>query len=279
MKMKKLAWVLISIFALLVVTACSSSEQTASVDETKLIRVGFTPGPYSDQVRKGIEPILKEKGYEIEYNEFTNGNEINFALEEGSLDANIYQHTAYFENFIGQNNLNLVEMIKVPTAPMGIYSDQYTSFDNLDLNKTYKIAIPNDPPNIARALRILEEAGFLKFKQDYEPISVSTKDVEEYYVQIEFIEVEQAQLARVISDVDFALVNGNYILASDRKLSDSLLLENPPFEYQNLVAVRAEDQDKQFVKDLIAAYQTKDFQTLIETDPQFEGFWHPEYFK
>ncbi|WP_246001148.1 MetQ/NlpA family ABC transporter substrate-binding protein [Oceanobacillus piezotolerans] len=277
--MKKLAWVLISIFALLVVTACSSSEQTASVDETKLIRVGFTPGPYSDQVRKGIEPILKEKGYEIEYNEFTNGNEINFALEEGSLDANIYQHTAYFENFIGQNNLNLVEMIKVPTAPMGIYSDQYTSFDNLDLNKTYKIAIPNDPPNIARALRILEEAGFLKFKQDYEPISVSTKDVEEYYVQIEFIEVEQAQLARVISDVDFALVNGNYILASDRKLSDSLLLENPPFEYQNLVAVRAEDQDKQFVKDLIAAYQTKDFQTLIETDPQFEGFWHPEYFK
>lgn len=278
--MKKFALLILSLLTALLLAACGSSEasKSESSDETKVIRIGFSPGPYSDQVRKGIEPILKEKGYTIELVEFTNGNEINFALAEGSLDANIFQHTAYFESFIKENKLDLVETIKVPTAPMGIYSDKYTDI-KLDGNTKYKVLIPNDPPNIARALRILEEGGFLTLKADYDPLTVSLHDIESYKAGIEFVEVEQAQLARLIGDVDYAVVNGNYILASGRKLSDSLLLENPPFEYQNLIAVRTEDKDKQFVKDLIAAYQTEDFQRLIETDPQFEGFWHPPYFK
>jgi D-methionine transport system substrate-binding protein len=278
--MKKFALFVLSIFTAVLLAACGSSDvsKSASADDTKNIRIGFSPGPYSDQVRKGIEPILKEKGYTIEFVEFTNGNEINFALAEGSLDANIFQHTAYFESFIKENKLDLVETIKVPTAPMGIYSDKHTEI-KLDPSIKYKVLIPNDPPNIARALRILEEGGFLTLKSDYDPLTVSLHDIESYKVGIEFVEVEQAQLARLISDVDYAVVNGNYILASDRKLSDSLLLENPPFEYQNLIAVRTEDKDKQFVKDLTDAYQTENFQQLIETDPQFEGFWQPPYFK
>lgn len=278
--MKKITLFIISFLTIILLAACGLSDEKTSVnaDDTKNIRIGFSPGPYSDQVRKGIEPILKEKGYTIEYVEFTSGNEINFALAEGSLDANIFQHTAYFESFIKEHNLDLVESIKVPTAPMGIYSDKFTEI-KIDTNTKYKVLIPNDPPNIARALRILEEGGFVTLKPDYDPLTVSLSDIESYKVDIEFVEVEQAQLARVISDVDYAVVNGNYILAADRKLSDSLLLENPPFEYQNLIAVRTEDKDKQFVKDLIDAYQTEEFQQLIETDPQFEGFWHPPYFK
>ncbi|OUM89041.1 MAG: hypothetical protein BAA01_13385 [Bacillus thermozeamaize] len=278
--MKKMASVVLTVLAALLISSCGTSDarKASDPDKTKVIRIGFSPGPYSDQVRKGIEPQLKEKGYTIEIIEFTNINEINFALAEGSLDANIFQHTAYFENFIKENKLDLVETIKVPTAPMGIYSDRYDDL-NLDPDKKYTVLIPNDPPNIARALRILQEAGFLTLKPDYEPLTVSLHDIESYNAKIEFVEVEQAQLARLIGDVDYALVNGNYILASGRKLSDSLFLEDPPFEYQNLIAVRREDQDKPFVKDLIAAYQTEEFQRLIETDPQFEGFWHPPYFR
>lgn len=279
--MKKTLLFLLSIVVLAALAACgkATKDDSASADDTKTIRIGFTPGPYSDQVKKGIEPILKEKGYKIDYKEFTSGNEVNFALADGELDANIYQHTAYFENFIKENNLDLTETIKVPTAPMGLYSDRVDSYKDLDPNQTYKVAIPNDPPNFARALRILEQAKLVVLKKDYDPLTVSKNDVEKYNINIKFVEVEQAQLARVIGDADLALVNGNYILAADRKLSDSLLLEDPPFEYQNLIAVRTEDKDKQFVKDLTAAYQTESFQKLIETDPQFEGFWKPEYFK
>lgn len=279
-RLKKALLLVVSLVVLTVLGACgSNSGSKQNADETKTIRIGFTPGPYSDQVKKGIEPLLKEKGYKIEIVEFTSGNEVNFALQEGSLDADIFQHTAYFNNFIKENNLDLTEMLKVPTAPMGIYSDKYDSFDQLDTSKKYTIAIPNDPPNIARALRILEIANFIELKENFIPLTVSTKDIEKYNVEIKFVEVEQAQLARVIGDVDYATVNGNYILASDRKLSQSLLLEDPPYEYQNLIAVRTEDKDKQFVKDLLAAYQTESFQKLIETDKSFEGFWQPDYFK
>ena len=279
--MKKAYFFVMFPLILTMFSACGSAggDVRDNADETKTIRIGFTPGPYSNQVKKGIEPSLKEKGYTVEIVEFTNGNEVNFALAEGSIDADIYQHTAYFENFVEENNLDLTETIKVPTAPMGIYSDKYKSLEGIDKKKTYSIAIPNDPPNIARALRILEEAKFVQLKDDFEPLTVSTRDIKKYHVKMKFVEVEQAQLARVIKDVDFALVNGNYILASGRELSQSLLLEDPPFEYQNLIAVRTEDKDKQFVKDLLAAYKTDRFQKLIETDPEFKGFWHPDYFK
>ncbi len=278
--MKKLLSMILLLLTIALLTGCGSNDaEQTNADETKEIRIGFTPGPYSDQVKKGIEPILNKKGYSIDYVEFTNGNEINFALQNGELDADIFQHTAYFENFISENNLDLTEVIKVPTAPMGIYSDKYDSYENLDPNKEYTFAIPNDPPNIARALRILEVANLIELKEDYTPITVSKSDVKKYNIKIKFVEVEQAQLARTITDVDFALVNGNYILASNRKLSDSLLLEDPPFEYQNLVAVRTSDKDKQFVKDLIEAYKSDSFQEIIETDPAFSGFWKPDYFK
>lgn len=248
-----------------------------SQDDSKEITIGFTPGPYSDQVKKGIEPILSEKGYTINYREFSDIAQPNFALAEGSLDANIFQHTAYFENFKSENNLELTEVIKVPTAPIGIYSDKHQSLE--EISDGFKIAMPNDPPNVARALRVLEVIDWVELKDNYDPITVSKIDIVAKKVDFEFVEVEQAQLPRTLPDVDYAFINGNFVLASGRSLSTALQLEEPPFEYQNLVAVRTEDVDKQFVKDLIEAYQSSEFQEVIETDPSFEGFHRPDYFQ
>ena len=277
---KKTFILLLSMILSLFLVACGSSEESSgnSNEERKTIKIGFTPGPYSDQVKKGIEPILKEKGYKIEYVEFNDIVQPNLSLAEGSLDANIFQHTAYFENFKKENKLDLTEIIKVPTAPMGLYSDKYGHTTDLE-DKEYTVAIPNDPPNIARALRILEEVGWLTLKEDYNPITVSKTDIVDYNLKIKFVEIEQAQLPRSIPDVDYALVNGNFILSSGRLLSSNLALENPPHEYQNLVAVRTEDKDKPFVKDLIEAYESSEFQKVIENDPSFEGFHRPAYFK
>lgn len=276
---KKFGLIVFCLLLTLVFSGCSGSESVKTnknVDSKKLV-FGFTPGPYSDQVKKGIEPLLKEKGYSIKYVEFSDPGQPNFGLAEGSLDVNIFQHTAYFENFKKENKLDLYEVIKVPTAPMGVYSDKHASLK--EVKDGFKVAIPNDPPNVARALRILEKIGWVTLKKGYDPITVSKRDIEEQKVNFSFVEVEQAQLPRTLPDVDYALVNGNFILASDRKLSSSLYLEDPPFEYQNLVAVRTEDKDKQFVKDIIKAYKSAEFKKVIESDKSFEGFHQPDYFK
>lgn len=256
---------------------CSNNAKTSANQPSKQLTFGFTPGPYSDQVKKGIDPYLKAKGYTIKYVVFNDPTQPNFALAEGSLDANIFQHTAYFENFKKENYLDLYEVIKVPTAPMGVYSDKHSSLTAL--KDGAKIAIPNDPPNVARALRILEKIGWVKLKKGYDSITVSEKDIIWKKANFSFVEVEQAQLPRTLPDVDYALVNGNFILASGRKLASSLYLENPPFEYQNLVAVRTADKNKPFVQDIISAFKSPEFQKVIESDKEFEGFSRPNYFK
>ncbi|MGE7997850.1 MetQ/NlpA family ABC transporter substrate-binding protein [Lysinibacillus sp. NPDC093190] len=270
---------LLSTMLLISMLAACNSNGTAQDTSNKTIKIGFTPGPYSDQFQYGIAPILKEKGYTIETIEFSNIIHPNIALGDGSIDANIFQHTAYLENFKKENHLDLTEILKVPTAPMGIYSDRFDSINSLEKNKEYTIAIPNDPANIARALRILDDLGWIELKEGYSPTTVSKQDITKYVYTIEFVEMEQAQLPRSLSDVDFALVNGNFILSSGRKLSSNLALEDPTFEYQNLLAVRTEDKDKKFVKDLIEAYHSADFQKFIESNKDYEGFHRPDYFK
>ncbi|WP_221413059.1 MetQ/NlpA family ABC transporter substrate-binding protein [Peribacillus simplex] len=271
-------FIIMSLLFVMLLSACngSGSEKAASEDRKEII-FGFTPGPYSDQVKKGIVPYLKNKGYTVKYVEISDPNQPNFALAEGSIDVNVFQHTAFFKNFINENKLELTETIKVPTAPMGLYSDIHGSKD--ELSEGQKVAIPNDPANVARALRMLEQIGWLQLKKGYDPLTVSKKDIVDQKVKFSFVEVEQAQVPRILPDVDYAVANGYTILVSDRKLSSAIYLEDPPFEYQNFVAVRTEDKDKQFVKEIIDAYQSPDFQKAIESNKEFEGFHRPDYFK
>ncbi|MGV2443484.1 UNVERIFIED_CONTAM: hypothetical protein FO527_05075 [Bacillus sp. ATCC 13368] len=267
-----------SLLFVMLLSACNSNGSDKAASEAKKeIIFGFTPGPYSDQVKKGIEPYLKNKGYAVKYVEISDPNQPNFALAEGSIDVNVFQHTAFFKNFINENKLELTETIKVPTAPMGLYSDKHGSKD--ELKDGQKVAIPNDPANVARALRMLEQIGWLQLKKGYDPLTVSKKDIIDQKVNFSFVEVEQAQVPRILPDVDYAVANGYTILVSDRKLSSALYLEDPPFEYQNFVAIRTEDKNKRFVKEITNAYHSPEFQKAIESNTEFEGFHRPDYFK
>jgi D-methionine transport system substrate-binding protein len=277
MKAKK-SWLILLSFSLLVlfIVGCQETESKSSGD-IKEIKIGFTPGPYSDQVKEAIQPHLEKKGYKVSIVEFSNGTEPNLALANGSIDANVFQHTAYFEDFKKEHNLDLYELIKVATAPMGLYSDKHKSLEELQDGAT--IAIPNDPVNFARGLRILEKVGWVELKPNYDPIGVSEKDILKKKKNFSFVELEQPQLPRSLADTDFSLVNGNYIISSGRKLQDALYLETPPPEFQNLVAVRTEDKDKPFVKAIEEAYRSKEYKQLIETDERYKDYYRPDYLK
>ena len=241
--------------------------------DPKEIVIGTSAGPYADQVKLGIKPILEKQGYKIKLVEFNDYIQPNFALAEGSLDANIFQHIIYLNKFAAEHKLALTDLVKIPTAPIAIYSKKHQSLNEVKEGST--IALPNDPTNQARALVLLDQLGWIKLREKYDPIRVSEKDIVTNNKKIKLIPLEAAQLPRSLQDTDYSFVNGNYALASGLKLKDALLTEKISSNYVNLVAVRAADKDKQFARDIAAAYQSREF--LEVTNKYFADYAKTDY--
>jgi len=243
------------------------SAHAADPDKREIV-FGATAGPYSDQIKLGIKPILEKQGYTVKIVEFNDYIQPNFALAQGSLDANAFQHEVYLKNFSSKNNLALSEVVKVPTAPIAIYSKKYRSV--AEAPDGISVALPNDPTNQARALVVLEQLKWVKLRDGYDPITVSEKDVAQNFKKIKLVPLEAAQLPRSLDDTDYSFINGNFALASGLKLTSALALEDTTPRYQNLVAVRTADLDKPYVKDIAAAYRSREF--LRVTEQSFPGF-------
>lgn len=244
----------------------------AAASDKKELVIGATAGPYADQIKVGIKPILEKKGYRVKVVEFNDYIQPNFALAQGSLDANAFQHIVYLTKFSTENKLALTEVLKVPTAPIAIYSKKHKT---LDVKEGAAVALPNDPTNAARALVVLQELGWIKLREGYDPIRVSEKDVAANIKKIKLIPIEAAQLPRSLDDTDYSFVNGNFALASGLKLTEALALEKTSPTYQNLVAVRTADKDQPWVKDIADAYRSREFLAVTET--RFAGFVKTDY--
>lgn len=260
-----------------VLTACSGSSDTSADEEKKAIKIGATAGPYSDQVTEGIKPILEEKGYEVEVVEFADYVQPNISLTQNAIDANVFQNSLYMEEFASSRDMDIVELIKVPTAPIAIYSKKHASID--DVEDGHIVATSNDPVNQARALAMLQELGWLKLKDDVDPTKASEKDVAEYYKKVVIQPLEPAQLPRALGDVDFSFVNGNFAISSGLKLNEAVYLEKTPSHYMIGVTVRGDDKDAQFAKDIAEAYQSPEFKKLNDEDEDYEGYVLPDYMK
>lgn len=257
--------------ATLALAAVLSPAHAQAQDKKELV-FGATAGPYADQIKLGIKPLLEKKGYRVKVVEFNDYIQPNFALAQGALDANAFQHIVYLTKFATENKLALSELLKVPTAPIAIYSKRHRT---LDVKEGATVALPNDPTNAARALLVLQEIGWLKLREGYDPIRASEKDVAQNPKKLKLIPIEAAQLPRSLDDTDYSFVNGNFALASGLKLTEALALEKTGPTYQNLVAIRTDDKDKPWVKDIAEAYRSREF--LAVTDQKFAGFVKTDY--
>ena len=245
----------------------------AAAKDPKEIVIGTSAGPYADQIKLGIKPILEKQGYKIKLIEFNDYVQPNFALAEGSLDANVFQHIVYLNKFATEHKLALTDLVTIPTAPIAIYSKKHKSLDEVKEGST--VAVPNDPSNEARALVLLDQLGWVKLRDNIDPVRASEKDIAVNVKKIRILPLEAAQLPRSLGDTDYSFVNGNYALASGLKLTDALIAEKVSSNYINLVAVRTADKDKQFAKDLAAAYRSREF--LDITNKHFAGYVKPDY--
>ncbi|MBC2582372.1 MetQ/NlpA family ABC transporter substrate-binding protein [Clostridium sp. DJ247] len=261
--MKKIAAILVSSTLILGLAACGakqdSSTSTTAANDKKTIVVGATPVP-AGEVLKEVKPLLEKKGYKLEIKEFTDYIIPNTSLASGDLDANMYQHTPFLENFNKEKHTDLVPVTKVYLPPLGVYSKTVKNIQDVKQGAT--IAVPNDPTNETRALRLLEKSGLIKLKSG----DILTKlDLIENKKGIQIKELDAPQLPRVLGEVDLAVINANYAL--DAKLNpskDAILLEDKNSQYVNVLATRKEDKDKPYVKALSEALTSPEIKKFIE---------------
>lgn len=237
----------------------------------KQLKIGATAGSNYDLLQQGIVPQLQKKGYQIKLIEFNDYVQPNLALSDGSLDANFFQHRAYFDQFTADRKLALSAIAQGPVAPMGVYSQKHKSL--ADLKTGAKVALPNDPSNLARALLVLQQAGLVKVKEGVNPARISELDLAANPHKLKFLPLEAAQLPRVLQDADLVVVNGNFAISSGLKLSEALVLEKTPDQYLNVVAVKTGNENTQWAKDLAAAYRSPEFKAVVDT--QFVGYSKP----
>ena len=122
---------------------------------------------------------------------------------------------------------------------------------------TIKIAVPNDTTNEARALLLLQDLGYITLDEKA-GITATIKDIIDNPLNIEFSEVEAAQLPNVLQDVDYAIINSNYAIAADiNPVKDSLAIEGSSSAYGNILAVKAGNENSDKVKALKAALESK----------------------
>ncbi|MBA9028475.1 MULTISPECIES: MetQ/NlpA family ABC transporter substrate-binding protein [Bacillaceae] len=278
--MKKWLTALILVAVITVLAACgntnsekSSNKGTSS--ESKEIKFGATAGPYSDMVTKAIIPGLEEKGYKVTVIEFSDYIQPNKALDNGDIQANLFQNTIYLENFAKENKMDLTALLAVPTAPMGIFSNTYKSIDEVKDGAT--VTLPNDPVNAARALNTLQDEGLIVIDKNTDPLKASEKDITENKKNLKFQPLESGQLPRSVESADLAAVPGNFALAAKMDLLDALALENMSDQYRNVVAVKTDNKDSQFAKDIKEVVESDEFEKII--DEEFKGFGKPEWMK
>lgn len=254
---------------------CGSKEeskgQAEAINENKIV-VGVTSGPH-EQIAEVAAKVAQENGLEVELKSFSDYVLPNTSLSEGDLDANSYQHEPFLDTFNKDHDTDLVPVGKTILNPMGIYSEKYKSFDDIPDGATF--GLPNDPTNGARALFVLQEAGYIKLK-DGADLTASIRDVEENKKNLKFIELEAAQIPKQLSEVDVAAINTNFALeAGINPKDDAILLESTDSPYVNYIVVRAENENDPTIKKFVEAYQSDEVRQFIEEE--FKGSVIPSW--
>ena len=195
-------------------------------------------------------------------------------MASGDIDVNSFQHYKFLAEYNdAQGEEKLVAIADTMLAPLGYYSNQIKSLDELEDGD--KVAIPNDPSNGPRALFLLQAAGLIKVNGDPGQ-AITLDDITENPKNLEFIEMDAAQTARALDDVKVAAVNDNYALDSGLSPNeDAIFLEDPENPdakiYVNVIAARAEDKDNEAYKELVKYYQTDE--TKKDYDTYTNGAW------
>ena len=229
--------------------------------DSKTLKVGASAVPHAE-ILEAAKPLLEQQGIKLEIVEFNDYVQPNLALNSKELDANFFQHKPYLDNFVAEHSdMQLKAVGGVHIAPMGVYSKKVQNLQ--ELAEGAKVALPNDPTNGGRALLLLEKAGLIKLNPSA-GLKATVHDVVENPKNLQFEEMEAAQVPRSLDDVAAAVINTDYALRVGLVPSkEALTLEDSTSPYVNIVAVRAGDEDRPEIKALVKALHSDEVKQFI----------------
>ena len=238
-------------------TASDSTTDDSSTTESVTLTVGASSTPHAE-ILELVKPELAEQGIDLDIVIYDDYVLPNTALQDGTLDANYFQHTPYLNSFNEANGTDLVSAGSIHYEPFGIYSFSVT--DLKDLAKGATIIVPDDDSNQTRALLLLEQEGLIELPDDASVESgVTVLDIEDdngYNIQAAQADAIPS-LLKNSGDGTIAVINYNYALGAGLKTTDALAIEDASGDaaqtYANIVAVRNGDENDPAVQALVAA--------------------------
>ena len=255
---KKVTALVLSLALALGLAACGGGS------DGKTIKVGATPAPHA-AILEVVQDILAEDGYTLEIVEYDDYVTPNTSLEDGSLDANYFQHITYMNEFNAEHGTHLVSAAGIHYEPFGLYAGKCASLE--ELADGAQIAVPNDGTNEARALLLLEQEGLIKLK-DGVGLSATKSDVAENPHNYDIVELEARLLPTTLKDVDVAVINGNYAIDAGLKVSDAIAVEAAggaaAEAYVNVLAVKEGTESSEGIQALVKALQSDEVRAFIE---------------
>ncbi|GAA4409764.1 MetQ/NlpA family ABC transporter substrate-binding protein [Quisquiliibacterium transsilvanicum] len=234
--------------------------------QDKPYKIGVTAGPHA-QIMEQVKRVAEKDGVKIQIVEFSDYVQPNAALAAGDLDANSYQHKPYLDQQVKDRGYKLTSVAFTVNFPIGLYSKKVKSLD--ELKEGARFGIPNDPTNGGRVLLVLQEKGLIKLRPEA-GLKATPLDVISNPKKLRFVELDAAQLARALDDLDAAAINTNYALSAGLQPGkDSIAQEGAKSPYVNILVVREQDKDKPWVAKLVAAYHSDAVRQFVKTE--FKG--------
>lgn len=255
----------------ILLAACGgeTSEEETTVEEQEPTEVSI--GVVSESaalIWEDIAERLQDENIDLQIERFTDYNQPNIALDNGSIDLNAFQHVAFLEEYNESNDSDLTDIGFTFVSPLGIYSEQYEDYSEIQDGDT--IAIPNDVTNGGRALLLLQAIDLLTL-DDSTGTTPTVNDITENPYNLTIEELDAAQLPRSLEDVAAAVINTNYAVdAGYVPGEDALYLDTDNIQevwdiYKNVIAARSEDADNEVYARIVEEYQTDATAELIDS--------------
>ena len=261
---KKVLFILLVSFTVIFFASCSNTNK-----DSVTVKIGFV-GESDRVIWKPVQEKLSKEGINIELVSLADYIP-NQALNERDIDLNAFQHHAYLNDEVSNKGYDLVAIADTYISAMNIYSQKISNVS--EVKRGDKVAIPNNPSNKGRALKVLQAAGLIKLK-DNAPDNPEISDIAENHLNLDIVEVEAASIYSFLPDVACAVINCNFALDFGLNPGKDFIFQDNPRIYDNnmyvnLIAARTEDKDNEIYKKIVDAYHSPEVERVYAEE--FKG--------